>query len=64
MIENMDMERFADLLRKLIEKYADKIDWDSLPDPPKPPADEVDGFSLEKVCLFLYANIKSSIIYI
>ena len=34
-MENMDLERFADLLRRMIEKYAEKIDWDSLPDPPE-----------------------------
>ena len=43
-MENMDLERFADLLRRMIEKYAEKIDWDSLPDPPEPSTDEVDGF--------------------
>lgn len=50
-MENMDLERFADLLRRMIEKYAEKIDWDSLPDPPEPSTDEVDGF-------FLLGNIR------
>jgi len=30
-----DMDRLADLLANLIEKYADKIDLDKLPEPPK-----------------------------
>ena len=33
---NMDLERFADLLANLSEKYIDKIDLDSLPTPPRP----------------------------
>lgn len=33
--ENMELERFAALLGRLIEKYADRIDWNSLSDPPK-----------------------------
>ncbi len=33
---NDDMDRLADLFAYLIEKYADKIDLDNLPDPPRP----------------------------
>lgn len=54
-MENMDLERFADLLRRMIEKYAEKIDWDSLPDPPEPSTDEVDGFSMGKYQVFTCA---------
>jgi len=32
-----DMDRFADLLASLLEKYADGIDLENLPDPPEPP---------------------------
>lgn len=31
-----DMTAFAELLATLITKYADKIDLESLPDPPTP----------------------------
>ena len=34
-----DMNRLADLLANLIEKYAEQIDIDSLPDPPRPTDD-------------------------
>ena len=40
---DMDLERFADLLTGLIEKYANKIDLDSLPDPPRPEIDKISG---------------------
>lgn len=35
-ISHTEIDRFAELLANLIEKYADKIDLDTLPDPPKP----------------------------
>jgi len=35
-ILHTEIDRFAELLANLIEKYADKIDLDTLPDPPKP----------------------------
>jgi len=31
-----DMDRLADLLANLIEKYAEEIDLESLSDPPRP----------------------------
>lgn len=31
-----DLDKLADLLGNLLEKYADKIDFDSLPDIPPP----------------------------
>ena len=34
---NDDLDKLADLLGNLLEKYADKIDFDSLPDVPPPP---------------------------
>jgi len=34
-----DIDRLADLLANLIEKYADKIDLENLPDPPRPTKD-------------------------
>ena len=34
-----DMNRLADLLANLIEKYAEQIDIDSLPDPSRPTDD-------------------------
>lgn len=33
---DMDIERLANLLAYLIEKYGDKLDLESLPDPPRP----------------------------
>lgn len=33
-----DLQRLADLLGDILEKYADKIDLDSLPDPPPRPS--------------------------
>lgn len=36
--DDMEIERFANLLTGLIEKYANKIDLDSLPDQPRPEA--------------------------
>lgn len=33
---NNDLDKLADLLGNLLEKYADKIDFDSLPDVPPP----------------------------
>jgi len=33
---NHDIDRFAELLASLIEKYADQLDLDSLPCPPRP----------------------------
>ena len=41
---DMDLERFADLLTGLIEKYANKIDLDSLLDPPRPTVEKIVGF--------------------
>ena len=35
-----DLQRLADLLGDILEKYADKIDLDSLPDPPPSPSKE------------------------
>lgn len=32
-----NIDKLATLLGNLIEKYADKIDLDNLPDPPEPP---------------------------
>lgn len=43
---DIELERFANLLKRLIEKYIDKIDLDSLPDPPRPTIDKVVGFLL------------------
>ena len=37
---NDDMDRLADFLANLIEKYADKIDLDTLPEPPRPTDEE------------------------
>lgn len=34
-----DMNRLADLLANLIEKYAEQINIESLPDPPRPTDD-------------------------
>lgn len=34
-----DMNRLADLFANLIEKYAEQIDIESLPDPPRPTDD-------------------------
>ena len=31
-----DLDKFAELLGDLLEKYSDKIDLNSLPDPPLP----------------------------
>lgn len=58
---DMNLERFADLLTGLIEKYIDKIDLDSLPDPPprptkKPTTDDVVGFFVGKIISFLAFN--------
>jgi len=33
---NNEVDRLADLFANLIEKYADKIDLDNLPQPPRP----------------------------
>ena len=33
---DLELERLADLLAYLIEKYGDKIELESLPDPPRP----------------------------
>lgn len=33
---NNDLDKLADLLGSLLEKYSDKIDLNSLPDPPPP----------------------------
>lgn len=33
---DMELERLANLLAYLIEKYGDKLDLESLPDPPRP----------------------------
>lgn len=35
---NNDIDKLADLLGNLLEKYADKIDLNSLPDVPLPPS--------------------------
>lgn len=32
---DLELERLADLLAYLIEKYGDKIELESLPDPPR-----------------------------
>lgn len=53
-----DLDRLAELLADLIEKYAERIDLDNLPDPPpRPTTDEVvgnffvlSGLFLEKKC--------------
>lgn len=56
---DMDLERFADLLAGLIEKYIDKIDLDSLPDPPprpskqRPTTDDVVGSFFGEILSFL-----------
>ena len=39
--DDMEIERFAHLLTGLIEKYANKIDLDSLPDQPRPEVYEI-----------------------
>ncbi|SHL38301.1 hypothetical protein SAMN02745136_04767 [Anaerocolumna jejuensis DSM 15929] len=36
-----DMDRLADLLGSLLEKYADKIDLDALSEPPLPDKQDV-----------------------
>lgn len=36
---NNDLDKLADLLGSLIEKYSDKIDLNSLPDPPPSQSD-------------------------
>lgn len=35
---NNDLQKLADLLGNILEKYADKIDLDCLPDPPPRPS--------------------------
>ena len=50
---NDEMERLADLLAKLIEKYVDKMDLENLPPPPPcPTAEDVVGiFLLRKLVI-------------
>ena len=36
---DMELERLANLLAYLIEKYGGKLDLESLPDPPRPTAE-------------------------
>jgi len=36
---NNEIDRLANLLTNLIEKYADKIDLENLPQPPRPTDD-------------------------
>lgn len=38
-----DLQRLANLLGDILEKYADRIDLDSLPDPPRPTTNNVVG---------------------
>lgn len=40
----IEFERFINVMADLIEKYADKLDLDSLPDPPKPTVEKTVGF--------------------
>lgn len=40
----VEFERFINVMADLIAKYADKIDLDSLPDPPKPTVEKIVGF--------------------
>ena len=35
-----DLERFADLMANIIAKYINRIDLDSLPEPPRPEVNE------------------------
>lgn len=55
-----DLDRLAGLLTDLIEKYADRIDLDNLPDPPpRPTTDEVVG-----IFLLLWAfSLRKRLIY-
>jgi len=36
---NIELERLANILAYLIEKYGDKLELESLPDPPRPTAE-------------------------
>lgn len=51
---DMDLERFADLLTGLIEKYATKIDLDSLPDPPRPEEQKTSVFFRKKIAFLMF----------
>jgi len=68
---NDDYERFVDLLANLIVKYIDRIDLDSLPDPPPRPThtkpvtdDDVTGLIRFKVLFMLASIIEKDIMYI
>ena len=38
---NNEIDRLADLLANLIEKYVEELDLPSLPDPARPPNDKI-----------------------
>ena len=53
---NIELERLADLLAKLIEKYAEKIDWANLPDPPPKPGKKKPATDKEVAGFFCFAG--------
>lgn len=55
---NMELERFADLLTYLIEKYAGQIDLSSLPDMERPTTKEVVGLIRLGFCLLKFLGIQ------
>lgn len=52
-----DMQRFANLLADLITKYIDRLDLDSLPDPPpRPTANDAVGVFL---CIDIFSLVAA-----